>query len=194
MNNQTKTDEPKQTKASRRTEKRQRRRQKIEEQWGYLSVMDKLSYIPFKHPPSEFEVQSFIYEQLRVMGYYVRAEVGTRCGSCIFDIVVYVEENPVRVIEVKKNRGKPKNRMSRKNIQKARDAQIDRYGSFGVPVDLVCSMEEAKKYIDNLRSGRKRTHTYLCAQAGNDMMCLCLKCEKARSIPPQHHGVVVDGL
>lgn len=116
----------------------------------------KLDYIPSDGLPTEFEIQSFLYEQLKGLGYHVRGEVRTICGSCIFDLVVFRDGAPVRIIEVKKrHRGNGGPRLIREQVMKKRESQVEKYKSFGVHVDLVCTMPDAVKYIEAVKSWQK---------------------------------------
>ncbi len=130
-------------------EKRRQRKRLIAEAFAGLSPEEKLGYIPVAGvPPTEFEIQSFIYEGLKSLGYTVRGEVKSRCDTCIFDIVVYEGDRPIRIIEVKKSRGGG-SRSFRKRTRKMRSAQVEKYEKFGIPVDLVCTLKNAKEYVAN---------------------------------------------
>lgn len=96
--------------------------------------------------PSEFEVQAFLYTELRRLGFDARGEVTTRDGEFRFDIVVFVgsgqSRKPARIIEVK-DRSKS-----------YRSAQIENYKAYGVTVISVCGMEQAKALIKKAGVGR----------------------------------------
>lgn len=118
-----------------------------------LGVMERLAYIPRDGDVSEFEIQSFLFEQLKRLGFHVRGEVTTKCGSCVFDLVVFDDHQPIRVIEVKKGR-RPSGFVSKAGKRMAmqkRNDQLERYRLFGAQVDLVCSIEAAKQYIETVR-------------------------------------------
>lgn len=98
--------------------------------------------------PSEFEIQAFLYFELRRLGYNVRGEVGTYHSKAKFDLVIYDRKKsgrfPLRIIEVKKQR------RSREAHTKS-GSQIHRYyEDYGVPVDLVGGMDEAESYLKRI--------------------------------------------
>jgi hypothetical protein len=123
-------------------ERMRERRKSLAEAFASLGPEERLAYIPAGHAPSEFEIQSFLYESLKQLGYEVRGEVLSKCGTCIFDIVVYVDGKPARIVEVKKSV-----RAKSRKARSSREVQIDRYGGFGIPVDLVCTLSLAREYI-----------------------------------------------
>ena len=87
---------------------------------------------------TEFEIQAYLFAELRRVGLRVRGCVPVRGGSEVFDLVVFdADWRPVRIIEVKK--GTPL-------VGAAVRKQVRRYERFGVPVDLVCGMRRAEKY------------------------------------------------
>jgi hypothetical protein len=91
--------------------------------------------------PSEFEIQAFLYQQLRDMGYLVRGEVTTKKGRARFDLVIFSpgKRFPLRIIEVKKRHSR------------GTGNQVNRYYSeFGVPVDLVGGMDSAREYLHTI--------------------------------------------
>lgn len=132
--------------------KRRQRLACIAEKFETMNDVERLFLIPFGQPPSEFEIQAFLYLELKKLGFVVRGEVATKCGTCVFDIVVYQSEKPVRILEVKKYR-KPvgATRIDKRKAAKSRADQLARYSAFGVPVDLVCTISNAKEYVENVR-------------------------------------------
>lgn len=98
--------------------------------------------------PTEFEVQAFVYSELRRIGWNVRGEVPTFAHKARFDLVVYDNmDEPIRIIEVKCER------RSAKRGTRSGDQIGDYYDFYGVPVDLVCGMSEARKYIARCAAG-----------------------------------------
>lgn len=139
------------TKALQETFKQARlRKQQQAEKFEVLPVEERVGYILHKKNPSEFEIQSFLYEGLKQLGYTVHGEVGTRCGTCVFDLVVVIDDRPARIIEMKKDRARG-DKITKRRTVRARAAQVSRYASFGVPVDTVCSMREAKSYLEKVK-------------------------------------------
>lgn len=119
--------------------------------------------IPFPGEPSEFEIQSFIYEHLRGIGLNVRGEVMTDGMLCRFDLVVFNENNkPVLIIEVKKRAG---------GRHKSR-AQVKRYEDYGVPVILIGSMSNASGLVNNAKcSARIGKHRLSDLGLSSDEKC-----------------------
>jgi hypothetical protein len=104
--------------------------------------------IPYPEGHSEFEVQAWLYMQLRNSGRDVRGEVKTlyepKCNRtrkkaqfCRFDLVEYREGVAVHVYEVKANPVK-----HRAGIEGTRQGQ--RYNQFGVPVTFVYGQDGAE--------------------------------------------------
>lgn len=89
----------------------------------------------YSQRPSEFEIQAYLYCELRRLGYDARGEVTTKDGDCRFDIVVFHRQKPVRIIEVK---ACPKRYRSR---------QLEQYRIYGIKVLCVCGMEQAIELI-----------------------------------------------
>ena len=104
--------------------------------------------IPVNFDPTEFEIQAYLYHALASLGYTVRGEVTTRCGTCRFDLVAYYCGSPVRIIEVKKGKGRHPNPGA---LQRKREKQLARYRVFGVPVDGVFSLSKAREYVERTR-------------------------------------------
>ncbi len=105
---------------------------------GRTFVVSANSAADIHYPDSEteFEIQAFLYSELRSLGLHVRGCVSTVGGSDVFDLVVYnTDLRPILIIEVKKIEAA----VCRK--------QIKRYKRFGVPVDVVKGMPQAREYI-----------------------------------------------
>lgn len=96
--------------------------------------------IKYKHVPSEFEIQAYLYCELRRLGYDARGEVSTKDGDCRFDIVVFRAGRPVRIIECKKSR------------KQYRSRQIEQYGLYRIKVISVCGKEQAEQLIEKAAS------------------------------------------
>jgi hypothetical protein len=98
---------------------------------------------------TEFEVQAFLYSELKAIGWTVRGEVPTFRHKARFDLVVYDNEGyPLRIIETKCVR------RSAKRGTRSGDQIGEYYDFYGVPVDLVCGMKEAARYIGMVRAGQ----------------------------------------
>jgi hypothetical protein len=97
--------------------------------------------------PTEFEIQAFLYSELKLRGYYVRGEVTFAGCSERLDLVIYGDEQgdscrvPVRIIEVKRAMGFDGGE------SKCIDQATRYYERFGVPVDVVGGMHAARMYL-----------------------------------------------
>lgn len=107
--------------------------------------------IPYPVDHSEFEIQAYLYFELRRLGYDARGEVNAK-GSC-FDLVVFDSaKQPVRIIEVKK-RQKNKadiphaNLRMQDRVRVKTQLQLNRYDRFGILVDCISGMKAAMKYM-----------------------------------------------
>ena len=118
--------------------------------------------IKYPKGPTEFEIQSYLYQQLLRLGYNVRGEVSSNRSR--FDLVVFRGgKEPIQIIEVKKSRpgrtgGFGRGGRLRKAIQcrqdKERvDKQLEKYKKTGVPLKLICGMAKAKRYIEAVKGG-----------------------------------------
>ena len=102
--------------------------------------------------PSEFEIQSTIYQMLLDAGLKVRGEM--QCdfeyprGHCRFDIVIYEGEKPVHILEVKA-------RSVRHKEGAHSTRQGYRYRQFGVPVTFVYGVEDAVLFREYFILGRQ---------------------------------------
>ena len=95
---------------------------------------------------SEFEVQAYLYSKLKRMGFDVRGEVSAPSvlgESSRFDIVIFKKKRADKILEVKRNR--------KESIHK----QQVKYNKFGVKVNFIMGMEDAEKYIKNIRDYKK---------------------------------------
>lgn len=107
------------------------------------------------YPPvaSEFEVQAFLYAGLRALGIDVRGEVqvhglfGLRSAkaACRFDLVLFREEKPVLILEVKARRVSHKN-----GVEATRQGK--RYTQFGVPTWMVYGIDEARQVLEAIKA------------------------------------------
>lgn len=122
----------------------------IAERFDAMTAEEKLSCIPSGGGPSEFEIQSFVYESLKSKGFLVRGEVMAKCGSCQFDLVVFDQlGKPTLIVEIK--RGKHVGTDEYKRIARKRNAsQIQKYEKYGVPVRMIVGMAEARRFVDSM--------------------------------------------
>lgn len=112
-----------------------------------------LSEIDMQYPKnaSEFEIQAELYFGLRKLGFDARGEVPT--SKCRFDLVVFDNKQPVLIIECKKPAYVWRNKDVKWDARRRQEVrqQIDKYRCFGVPVHVIGSMLEAKKYLCRCR-------------------------------------------
>lgn len=107
------------------------------------------SMLRYPHHATEFEVQAYLWVNLINAGYLARGEVNTHHCRSRFDVVIFERSanangkkilRPVRIIEVKRS----PNRGGRQ--------QVDRYfNDYGVPVDFVRSVRDAKAYMERIK-------------------------------------------
>jgi hypothetical protein len=94
--------------------------------------------------PSEFEIQSFLYQRLLDAGHRVRGEV--RCNlagrRARFDLLTLDNEgSPVYAIEVKPKRG------ARWRVEWMRTQQYRCYSAMPLPVFMVCGRHQADAFL-----------------------------------------------
>jgi hypothetical protein len=97
---------------------------------------------------TEFEVQAFLWSELRAMGLCARGEVKTTfAGRAVvrFDIGIFSGEKLAAIIECK-HEGK------QQSTDWTKTRQGDRYAQYGVPVYLVRGMSEAKDLLVKAKS------------------------------------------
>jgi len=116
----------------------------------FESTCDKRT-IPYPKTESEFEIQAFIYAELRALGVDVRGELVTvffdgingkqkHRTMCRFDLVIFENKIPIRIVEVKHGR---------KTFVSERARQCERYRKYGVPVTFVFGMEQAIRFVSD---------------------------------------------
>lgn len=97
--------------------------------------------------PSEFEIQSRLFHALQSLGFDVRGEVRAGVRSR-FDLVIFRDKKPVRIIEVKKRKIKPNTKsVAFQNQRREMLSQIERYRLYGITVDVVQGMKDAELYL-----------------------------------------------
>lgn len=93
--------------------------------------------------PTEFEVQAYVYTELRRLGYNARGEVKAQYAKrayCRFDIAIFKDGKLDKIVEIK--------RSSINHKTSWRDTrQGTRYNDFGVPVVIIYGMPEAQGFI-----------------------------------------------
>lgn len=98
---------------------------------------------------SEFEVQAFIWSELKKLGINVRGEVkvpypepGDRRAVCRFDLAIFKFGKLAGIIEVKSNIIKHKKEGGWNATR-----QGTRYATFGVPIALIYGQKQAEFFI-----------------------------------------------
>lgn len=115
---------------------------------GYKElVMDKV-----KEPTvwTEFEVQAYLWSNLRQLEFNVRGEVKAVYAGrqrVRFDLAVFEDGNLVGIIEVKARPRKHKNGWENTR-------QGSRYKQYGVPIRLVYGMDQAQECVLDAEKGR----------------------------------------
>lgn len=103
-------------------------------------------------PMTEFEVQSNLYQTLSSLGFKVRGELRTRCGTARFDLILFSDcGKPTMIIEVKRC---SKDYRTKINTKQTRREQLTKYKEFGIPVRVVNGAKEAQNLIDELTGPR----------------------------------------
>lgn len=99
---------------------------------------------------SEFEVQAFLFFELKALGFDIRGEVKAKgIRGARFDLVIFdgkgekiSKRKPLRIIEVKARR-------KQGGVKAKKQAQ--RYSDYGPPVDLVRGPLQARKYVEKMK-------------------------------------------
>lgn len=100
------------------------------------------SLLKIDKQPSEFEVQSYLYQELNDMGIKTRGEVITKDGRCRFDLVSFWPSGQVRgIIEVKKQKCNP-------GISK----QVGKYKEYAEKIVIIGGMKKAETFIKKIKT------------------------------------------
>ena len=94
---------------------------------------------PSKH--SEAEIVFYLYDHFKKKNVDIRAEVSSYDSKSRFDLVIFKDNAPQRIIEVKASR---KSKVTRE--------QREKYKSYGIPLDIVCGIKQAKEYVGKIDS------------------------------------------
>lgn len=92
---------------------------------------------------TEFEVQAYLWNELRRIGVNARGEIKAKYGKRTwvrFDIAIFDDGKLKQIIEIKK-------RQVKHNTTWEDTRQGKRYNEFGVHVNIVYGMEQAKEFI-----------------------------------------------
>ncbi len=116
---------------------------------GKVQEKGKAVLLPeYNHATTEFEVQSYLLNQLLSAGMKVRGEVPTKCGKSRFDLVIFNEHlKPSVIIEVKRAK---KDTKSLPKAEAARLEQLERYKSYGIQVVVIFGMKDATRYLKRI--------------------------------------------
>jgi hypothetical protein len=104
--------------------------------------------------PTEFEVQAYVWSELRKAGVNARGEVKTRFAkrsSVRFDIAIFEGGKLTGIVEIKKSKINHKTKWEDTR-------QGFRYNQFGVPVTILYGMDDAVAFVGKLTGERKATH------------------------------------
>ncbi len=134
-----------------------------------ITSLNRHTTIPHPDAPSEFEIQSALYQSLLSLGYHVHAEVtanspdsGTRAAR--LDLVIYRRafvhyengglspvDTPVALIEVKRQRTAHTGLYARKTAERA-SQQYQRYARYGIPVIVCQGQSQIGPTLDQIRT------------------------------------------
>ena len=106
--------------------------------------------IKYPEIESEFEVQAFLYSELKKKGIDARGEVQTHGAfglrpskaSCRFDVVVFENKKAILILEIKARKVRHKN-----GVENTRQGM--RYPNFGVPVQFIYGMSDAIDFLES---------------------------------------------
>lgn len=95
---------------------------------------------------TEFEVQAFLWNELRKLGINARGEVKAKYAKRAyvrFDIAIFKNGSLTQIIEIKRSK------INHKTTWR-QTRQGTRYNEFGVPVVIIYGMEEAKNFLEGV--------------------------------------------
>lgn len=113
------------------------------------TVRDQSREVQEPTQPTEFEVQAYLWSELRALGVNARGEVKTAfAGRAVvrFDIAVFEDGKLTGVLEVK---AAP----VQHRAGWAATRQGARYAQYSVPIRLVYGMEEAEQVVEDAKRG-----------------------------------------
>ena len=93
---------------------------------------------------TEFEVQAYLWNELRKLGVNARGEVKTQHSKRTwvrFDIAIFDNGKLIWIIEIKRNPIKHKTTWEDTR-------QGKRYNEFGVPVNIIYGMPQAQEFLN----------------------------------------------
>lgn len=98
--------------------------------------------------PSEFDIQAYIYAELKAIGVDIRGEVIHRAQGrqCRFDLVIFSGNTAKAIIEVKTEGS---------NSVQVNGRQCTRYREYGVPVYYIHGMHQAGVFIERCKLKRQ---------------------------------------
>ena len=95
---------------------------------------------------TEFEVQAYLWNELKKRGINARGEVKTRYAKRAyvrFDIAIFEAGQLTRIVEIK--RSKIAHKTSWEDTRQGK-----RYNDFGVPVNIIYGMEDADEFLGSI--------------------------------------------
>jgi hypothetical protein len=111
---------------------------------------------------TEFEVQAYLWGELRSMGINARGEVKTQYGKRTwvrFDIAIFTNGELTQIIEIKRSPIKHKTTWEDTR-------QGKRYIEFGVPVVIIYGMQQAKEFLETFKQGNTHENLFDRKQSG----------------------------
>lgn len=97
--------------------------------------------------PTEFEVQAYVWNELKKRGVNARGEVKAKFAkrsTVRFDIAIFKDGKLIHIVEIKK--AKVNHKTTWENTR-----QGHRYNQFGVPVTILYGMDDADKFLTGER-------------------------------------------
>jgi hypothetical protein len=117
-------------------------------------IAPKIPYPKEKGHEMEFLIRARLLLALRdELNWDAYPEVRTHGHTCRFDIVVYLDRKPVRIIEVKPADAAgvttTADEFVSRHWRERTEKKLERYRGYDIPVDLVQGIDGVKKYLES---------------------------------------------
>ena len=107
---------------------------------GMKRKREKLRYstkIPYPNKVTECDIVCYLVKNLRFKGVDARTEVWAEDKTSRFDIVIFKDRNPIRILEVKSSK------------KKRTTPQRRKYSKYEIPLHFIKGLKEAKEFVQN---------------------------------------------